>query len=119
MAKIVRQSKQNNFQQQEAEVWLNIGYYTKEDGEFISLPYGIALDTMKEANTKSNDQHWRDVAQAKNDLLAQLLALAEQLNEGEAKTLDKGLVIQMYRKKAQDTSVGTTYEAPTITFSFV
>lgn len=118
MAKINRQA-QSQSQSQEAEIWLNIGYFAQEDGEFISLPYGIALDTMKEANTRSSDPHWRGIAQAKNELLSKLLALAEQLDEGEAKTLKEGLVIQMYRKMPTDDSVDTVYETPSLSFSFV
>ena len=119
MAKIIRQTQQSQNQNQEAEVWLNIGYFAEEDGEFISLPYGIALDTMKDANTRSNDPHWRAIAHAKNELLAQLLALADKLQEGESKTLNNNIVIQMYSKKASDDTVDTTYEMPTLGFSFV
>lgn len=105
-------SQQQN--REEAHIWLNVGYYEGE--EFISLPYGIPLDTMKESSIKSQDPHWRALAQAKNDLLARLLAMADELDEGEARNIN-GLQLQLYRKKPiEDNQVEKVYEMPQISF---
>lgn len=99
-----------------AKVWLNIGFTV--NGEFISLPYGIAVDTMKPVNERSKNAEWRSKAKAKNQLLADLLALAEELDDGEARTIE-GLQIQLYRtEEFVEDEAEEVVETPHISFSF-
>lgn len=77
-----------------ANYWLNIGY-TTEDAEgnevFISLPMGLALDTMQVS--KSNPY-----PEASIDLLNQILELGEQLDSGESLSIpSNNLVLKLQR----------------------
>lgn len=70
----------------QAKLWLNIVYKTAK-GEVISLPYGIALDTMPEAKI-SGSPEWQLIQQRKNNLLSALKAELEAgLKPGEEKFL--------------------------------
>lgn len=89
-----------NQDRKEAKVWLNIGYYSDEvddNGEpiFVSLPYGLAIDTMNELKVTGNKE-WRDLASAKNNLLEQLTEFGLALAEGETQDINT-LVIQLRR----------------------
>lgn len=110
----IRKLSQQQSSQEQAMLWLNVGY-TSSDGEFISIPYGIALDTMQEAKVRGTDPHWRSIAIAKNELLSQLLSLGDQLNQGESKILN-GLQIQIYKKQEADETQEVLFEMPHITF---
>lgn len=104
---------------QDAEVWLNIGYETGDpEYPFVSLPFGIALDTMQPAQIRGrgNTDYAQFVA-AKNSLLEQLQAAAATLAPGEEMILapagsEGGLVIQMRRKEAK------SEQAPEVTERF-
>lgn len=83
-------------------VWVNIGYMQDiEGGEpvFVSLPTGIALDTMKPVSTKGSNQEFVDFQVARNDMLQQFHEIAEQLQPGEDTIFqaEGGLAIQIRR----------------------
>ena len=100
----------------DAQIWGNLGFYAdmpvfndngKKTGDtekvFISLPYGIPLDTMNPANTKSSNKRWAAQQDAKNKLLANLLEKAHTMEPGE--TFDAtGLTLQV-RRAAEATEV--------------
>lgn len=73
-----------------AQFWLNIGYEADHviDGEetprFISLPVGIPLDTMETLPTNSRNQVYALQQAARNDLMAQLIAHAQNLQPGQS-----------------------------------
>lgn len=86
-----------------SQVWLNIGYEVQvanEQGEqeklFVSLPYGLPIDTMEPAKVSGSDR-WAAYQGARNDLLAQIQQLASQMQPGEEKTLN--LQVQVRRVK--------------------
>lgn len=106
-----QQAQQQN---QQATIWLNVGV-KDSNGEFISLPYGLAVDTMKEANERG-DAEWRSMAKARNELLSQILALADNLNPGEGQFVN--LEVQLYKAQDQDEADEVMHELPHISFSF-
>lgn len=87
-----------------AEYWINIGYVTEPNAEgnygFVSLPMGIPLDTMNEANERVNNEELREFRGAQNDLHKQLLDAASKLKPGEDTILEAegGLAIQIRRR---------------------
>lgn len=100
----------NNAQQQGAnkqdkpksQFWLNLGYaveYQDAQGEdqerFVSLPMGIALDTMDKVATNSSNQEYAALQSARNNLLEQLMEKAQTLNPGESTEVN--LTIQLRR----------------------
>ena len=100
----------------DAMIWGNIGFYanmpvydaegnatSETEQVFISLPYGIPLDTMNPASTKSSNKRWAAQQDAKNKLLANLLEKAHTMEPGE--TFDAtGLTLQV-RRAAEATEV--------------
>lgn len=93
-----------------AQFWLNIGYQTtvEIDGvpevRFISLPQGIPLDTMTLVDAKSNNELFRMLRSAQNDLHEQLMAKAATMQPGDEVILGEeteGLMIQLRRVKEE------------------
>lgn len=87
----------------QAELWINIGYTSDvqdDQGEnyFISLAQGVPLDTLEELPTNSRNDKFAAFNAARNDLQKQLMEFAEQLQPGEARTIQ--LEVQLRRKNA-------------------
>ena len=83
-----------------AKVWLNIGFVSEfkdEDGKniFISLPKGIALDTMPDCKVGNKDSDYNSILQTKNDLKAMLLKAAESMASGERQIIN--LQVEIYK----------------------
>ena len=83
-----------------AKVWLNIGFiseYKDENGKniFISLPKGIALDTMPDVKVGNKDSDYNSILQTKNDLKAMLLKAAESMAPGERQVIN--LSVELYK----------------------
>lgn len=83
-----------------AQYWLNVGMDSPvqtEDGsmDFISLPVGIALDTMQELPVKSSNQIFNQFQAARNDLLKQLIEIGATLQPGESAEI--ALKVQLRR----------------------
>lgn len=83
-----------------AELWLNIGYPSDvqdDDGNnlFISLPQGIPLDTQDHLKTNSRNSDFAQFQAARNDLLDQLIAHAQNLKPGESSVIN--LQVQLRR----------------------
>lgn len=84
----------------QAKFWLNIGYATGETNNqgneyFVSTPLGLPVDTQEAHKTNASDPKYAQFLAAKNDLLAQLIALGESLEPGEARIVD--LQVQLRR----------------------
>lgn len=97
----------NNAQRPQAEIFINVGIPVQmpnENGEmeevFLSLPYGLALDTMSELVIRGNNQQWNDQAAARNELLKALVKMGTSLEAGNGTELPK-LQVQLYRRKEQ------------------
>lgn len=92
-----------------ANYWLNIGYPVEVQNEegvtetrFVSLPVGIPLDNQKLLPTNSRNEGFAQFQSARNDLHAQLMALAEGLAAGEEKMIN--LQIQLRRVNEENTA---------------
>ena len=87
-----------------AEFWGNIGVTVPmvnaetgvTENVFVSLPVGIALDTMEETKMKGSNANWANMVQAKNWLLDELKKAAEGLEPGGDVIVDD-LQIQIKR----------------------
>lgn len=105
-----------------AQVWLNIGYLSDvvdENGErrFVSLPFGIALDTMSKVSTNSRNADYAMFQQARNQLLDQLIEVGMALKPGQdtIMELENGLAIQIRRVNeaaAEIPTSGNPYTVP-------
>lgn len=80
-----------------AQLWLNIGF-TRDDGKFINLPFGIAIDTMKFIEFKGQNQDWINEQDQRNALLEALQIKGDGLAAGDDLLLD-GLELRLLRVK--------------------
>lgn len=100
----------NTSDQPKAQVWLNIGYSLPPQGDddkytFVSLPVGIALDTMEGITVRGKDPEYREFQSARNDLMEQLQEMASKLAPGQAGTIK--LEVQMRRVEDEQAPVAT------------
>lgn len=87
-----------------SEFWLNVGVQVGD--QFISLPFGLALDDMKIMDAKGNNQEWIQTVQAKNALLQALQGTAAGLESGSSVVISE-LQVQLLRaSKPESTSNG-------------
>lgn len=87
--------------------WLNIGYASgvlDEHGvdKFVSLPAGIPLDGQERVNTNSRNAEFAAFQSARNDLLAQIMAVAENLQPGEEKLLQLQVQLRRVNDEAEE-----------------
>lgn len=66
----------------QSQFWLNVGY-TADDGRFVSLPYGLPMDNMADVRVSGQNEEWVALSHARNDLKAELLEAAGQLEPGQ------------------------------------
>lgn len=96
-----------------SEFWLNVGYTVEVDTDegvverFVSLPFGIPLDTMKPLDVSGNSDAFAYLRMAQNDLLEALLEAANELKPGESRVLGAGdqLSIEIRRVKGERTDL--------------
>jgi hypothetical protein len=100
------QRNDSNNEREQAQVYLNIGFMSKNpttgEDEFISLPVGVGLDTMKPMNVSGSNEDWKMMAQAKNALMEQLQQAAENMEPGEEHVVTD-LSIQIRRRNDVET----------------
>lgn len=93
----------------QAQVYLNFGYIIEvEDAEgqphedFISLPFGLPLDTMNQSQMTGQNVDYANKLAARNNLLADLLAHAETFEPGQAEYLivdeATGMAVEIRRR---------------------
>lgn len=83
-------------EREKSQLWLNVGYSVTVDAidpatgvktpvtRFVSLPFGIGIDTQAPLETKQiKDPGFRALQEARNDLLARLQAFGAELMPGE------------------------------------
>lgn len=95
-----RKNITTNDERASAKVWLNIGFiseYKDEDGKniFISLPKGIALDTMPDVKVGNKDSDYNSILSTKNELKQMLLKAAESMAPGERQVIN--LSVELYK----------------------
>lgn len=99
----------------QSQVWANIGVMVKgggPDGEdtFVSLPYGVPIDTMEPSKVPTKAGPGRDLFMAKNALLAQIQKFAESLPPGGHQILN--LQIQLQRVNSEEAAAQSDSENP-------
>lgn len=90
-------------EREQAMLWLNVGYWVEladENGEikkeFVSLPMGIPVDTMKTIDKLSSNPDFANLQSAKNQLLADLIKVGKELKPGQTVD-DLPLTLQLRR----------------------
>ena len=94
---------------QQATVYLNVGVtipMPNAEGEvvdtFVSLPFGLPLDTMTKMVARGNNAHWNAMVDLKNGLLEALTTLGNAQEAGTGKVLPKLEVQIFHRKEASE-----------------
>lgn len=97
-------------EQQKAEFWLNIGYGVDvpvegggTESRFVSLPQGIPLDTQEHVAVKGKNVEWKAFQSARNGLLDQIMAVAQQLEAGEEKILNLQIQLRRVNSDVEET----------------
>lgn len=84
-------------------VWLNIGSNVThpETGEvtFVSIPFGLPLDTQEPKKLQGKNEEWLQLVAAKNALLEHLQKIGDGIAPGEEEVID-GLQVQIRRRAA-------------------
>jgi hypothetical protein len=86
-----------------SQLWLNVGMnlpIQQPDGTienvFVTLPFGLAIDTMSKSEMKGSSTEYAKLHQAKNWLLEQLQDAGQKLSPGDAHLIN-GLQLQLRR----------------------
>ena len=94
-----------------SEFWLNVGYEVTTNNEegheetvFISLPMGIALDSMKPVKTSSSNKRFTKIQQARNSLADQIMEFCKTLQPGETGNLNLQIQVRRVSEEAAATS---------------
>lgn len=91
-----------------SQFWMNVGFTAEgagTDGEdmFVSLPYGLPLDSMEHVNTKSKNADYTQLQQARNSLLDQVKEAAATLQPGESMTVQLEVQIRRIEEEVGET----------------
>ena len=96
-------------EKQQAMVYLNVGItipMPNAEGEvvdtFVSLPFGLPLDTMTKMVAKGSNAQWNAMVDLKNGLLEALTTLGNAQEAGTGKVLPKLEVQIFHRKEASE-----------------
>ena len=96
-------------EKQQAQIYLNIGItipLPNAQGEvvdtFVSLPFGLPLDTMTKMVSKGSNTQWNAMVDLKNGLLEALTTLGNAQEAGTGKVLPKLEVQIFHRKEASE-----------------
>ena len=96
-------------EKQQAQIYLNIGItipLPNAQGEvvdtFVSLPFGLPLDTMSKMVSKGSNAQWNAMVDLKNGLLEALTTLGNAQEAGTGKVLPKLEVQIFHRKEASE-----------------
>jgi hypothetical protein len=100
-----------NSDKPKARFWINLGYDSgvlddEGNSRFVSLPVGIPLDTQERLPTTSRNKEYASFQAARNDLLDQLMELANSLQPGEEQILK--LEVQLRRVNDEQPEASAT-----------
>ena len=92
-----------------SQLWVNVGYSQEVDGVnvFVSIPMGIPLDSVKELVTNTRNVEFNQLNQARNQLLADILAASEDLEPGQDHTLELEVQVRRIDKEADPLPAGS------------
>jgi hypothetical protein len=68
-----------------AKVWANIGYMKGD--RFVNLPLGSPVDTMEPAPVRGQNEDWVTQQSDRNEFLATLQAIGNEMEPGEEREL--------------------------------
>ena len=93
-----------------SQLWINVGYSVEVEGEqvFVSIPMGIPVDSIKELPTNTRNVEFNLLNQARNQLLADITAGAEDLESGESHVLELEVQLRRIDKEADPLPAGST-----------
>lgn len=119
LADLLAQAIQTNpdkLKKPKTKVWVNVGLEIPVNGEtvFVSLPFGIPFDSMKEVEVPApngKNQKFRHLMQAKNALFAGLQAQAAELSPGQEISLPK-LTVRLSRINEAEEEVSESEDNP-------
>lgn len=73
-----------------AKIWINVGYEAGEgeNARFISLPFGIPVDTMDKLDVRGQNEEWVKQRIAQNQLLEALQEMGASFDPGREEELN-------------------------------
>ena len=92
-----------------SQLWVNVGYTQVVNGidVFVSVPMGIPLDSVKELVTNTRNVEFNQLNQARNQLLADILAASEDLEPGQDHTLELEVQVRRIDKEPDPLPTGS------------
>ena len=92
-----------------SQLWVNVGYSIEVDGVnvFVSIPMGIPVDSIKELPTNTRNTEYNLLNQARNQLLADITAGAEDLESGESHVLELEVQVRRIDKEPDPLPTGS------------
>lgn len=92
-----------------SQLWVNVGYtqIVNDVPVFVSIPMGIPLDSVKELVTNTRNVEFNQLNQARNQLLADILAASEDLEAGEEHTLELEVQVRRIDKEPEPLAAGS------------
>ena len=93
-----------------SQLWINVGYSIEVEGEsvFVSVPMGIPVDSIKELPVNTRNAEYNLLNQARNQLLAEILAGSEDLEAGESHVLELEVQLRRIDKEVDPLPAGST-----------
>ena len=93
-----------------SQLWVNVGYSIEVEGEqvFVSIPMGIPVDSIKELPTNTRNAEFNLLNQARNQLLADIVAASEDLESGESHVLELEVQLRRIDKEVDPLPAGSS-----------
>lgn len=87
-ARSTNSRRRNDEELTAANLWFNVGYELK-DGTFIAFQSGIAIDNMRDADVRGQNEEWVKTQKARNKLRDDMIRIGSTLQPGEEKVIFK------------------------------
>lgn len=102
-----------------SKLWANIGFVTQVQNDegvteerFVSLPFGLAIDTMNNTEVQRKDNMYKTLQIAENDLLESLKKLGLSMEPGQ-QTIIADLKVQIHRVDDREQAPTQRINVPT------
>lgn len=101
----------------QAEYWINIGLMVGDS--FVELPYGLAIDTMKDrAHSNNSTPEWIARCAESNEVRNSIKEMMSGLKPGQKMHFecgDSGLVMELSRREMKSHTPTTVRKIPRLT----
>lgn len=101
----------------QAEYWINIGLMVGDT--FVEMPYGLAVDTMKDrTSSKNSTPEWLARCAEANIVRDNILEMMQALKPGQKMHFecgDSGLVMELSRREMKSHTPTTVRKIPRLT----